>query len=148
MTTPALLLILFLCAVSYVSTRSAYSEGVVDGYGYCLEPKNPDYWYAGLVLRKINGAPFRDRQRGSVVVTVCDNVQRKELEQRIDWIMRRCEDARRNFDQGILRPGLEQQDFNGFMSGIEWIASGQAGESHNEYPEIYFVTKKDAAYDG
>jgi len=141
MTTPALLLILFLCCFAYVSAVCAYSDGVMEGYGYSVEPGNTRFTYAGILLRKIYEESFLQRNRASVVVTVSDHVRCRELEQRIDWIMRRCEDARTNFDRGILRAGLEQPDFNGFTAGIEWIASGQAGESFNEYPEIDFGTK-------
>lgn len=52
--------LLILVAVSYVviissslaAIRSAYRNGVTDGYGYAREPWNPGYHDAGLYLRE------------------------------------------------------------------------------------------------
>ena len=59
-----------------------------------------------------------------------------ELQERLDWILLRLKDARANFDKGLLRQGLEQQDFNGFLAGIEWIATGQSNRPGTAIPAL------------
>lgn len=41
-------------AVAFVlfGLKAAYYNGVVDGYGYSMEPRNPGYQKAGRYLRK------------------------------------------------------------------------------------------------
>jgi hypothetical protein len=42
-------------ALALIGQKSAYRNGVTDGYGYAREPHNPGYRKAGAYLRKHMG---------------------------------------------------------------------------------------------
>jgi hypothetical protein len=48
------LILLIVCAGASIGVTVAYRDGVVDGYGYAKDSRNPDYRKAGQLLESMS----------------------------------------------------------------------------------------------